>query len=180
MTRARRAITVAVATCLLAVVAGIAASQVLLLRVESDSMAPTLVRGDLVVALRADGAALTRADVVVFTDPRRWAEAVERQTGADAGTVSSTFVKRVVGLPGERVACCDRSGRVTVDGVALDEPYLTGTGLASVLAFDEVVPHDAVFVMGDDRAASVDSRYLGTVPWASVIGVEQTVFGPAR
>ncbi|MEV5071153.1 signal peptidase I [Microbacterium sp. LMI12-1-1.1] len=180
MTRARFAVAAAVAACLLAAAAGVAASQFLVLRVESDSMAPALVRGDVLLAGRLDGAALMRSDIVVFSDPGGWAQRVERQTRADAGTVASTLVKRVIGLPGERVACCDPSGRVTVDGVALDEPYLAAGGLASVLAFDEVVPDDAVFVLGDNRAASVDSRYLGTVPLTSVIGVERAALGLVR
>jgi signal peptidase I len=162
-------------TALLVAAAAAAASFGVVFRVESDSMAPTVARGDVVLATRIDGASASRSDVVVFRDPGGWAERVERQTGADAGSVSPTFVKRVVGLPGERVACCDAAGRITIDGVALDEPYRAPGPLSSVLAFDRLVPDDSLFVLGDNRAESVDSRILGVVPVTSVFAVEWMV-----
>lgn len=149
-----------------------AGSRATVFRVESDSMAPTITVGEVVVAVPTTGTMPARSDVVVFTDPGQWTESVARLTGADA--VSSTFVKRVVGLPGERVVCCDAAGRMSVEGMPLLEPYLADAdGLASVLAFDVTVPADAVFVLGDNRAGSIDSRYLGPVPVASLVGVLQ-------
>ncbi|MCR2784983.1 MULTISPECIES: signal peptidase I [unclassified Microbacterium] len=149
-----------------------AGSHVTVFRVESASMAPAVPVGDVVVAGRTDGSTPARSDIVVFTDPGEWAGRVARLTGTDE--VSPTFVKRVVGLPGERVVCCDAAGRVTVDGVPLAEPYLADPdALASVLAFDVTVPADAVFVLGDNRAASIDSRYLGTVPVPVIVGTLQ-------
>jgi signal peptidase I len=69
-------------------------------------------------------------------------------------------VKRVVGLPGERVACCDPDGRVTVDGRSLDESYLAGNEGGA--GFEVVVPEGRLWLLGDDRANSVDSRdHLG-------------------
>jgi signal peptidase I len=77
-------------------------------------------------------------------------------------------VKRVIGLPGDTVQCCDPQGRVIVDGVPQNEPYV----------FEDnhdpfgpvVVPKGQLFVMGDHRSASSDSRYNGTIPESSVIG----------
>jgi len=143
-------------------------------RAESGSMAPEISEGDIVVAVRAANAVPARGDVVLFNDPGEWARVAARLTGVDR--VAPTFVKRVVGLPGERVSCCDGDGRIMIDGEPLAEPYLlAGTTLASVLAFDVIVPPDAVFVMGDSRSASIDSRDLGPVPLHDVFAVQQWV-----
>jgi signal peptidase I len=87
------------------------------------------------------------------------------------------FVKRVIGLPGDTVACCDARGRVTVNDRPLDEPYVFDNTPAEQRAFGPVnVPADRLFVMGDHRHVSADSRqYLqdrwqGTVPLDQVIG----------
>jgi signal peptidase I len=87
------------------------------------------------------------------------------------------FVKRVIGLPGDTVACCDDRGRVTVNDRPLDEPYVFDNTPAEQRAFGPVnVPADRLFVMGDHRKVSADSRqYLqdrwqGTVPLDQVIG----------
>lgn len=137
------------------------------LRTVSGSMAPTVGVGDVVVVDRASGAP-ARGDVVVLDDPGGWAERVARLTSTP--DVPGVFVKRVVGLPGERVACCDAAGRLTVDGEPVDEPYRAEGALASVLAFDRLVPPGELFVLGDARGVSVDSRYLGTVPTTAVVG----------
>lgn len=100
-----------------------------------------------------------RHDVVVFKATGKWVEVVG---GPD------DVVKRVIGLPGDTVQCCDPQGRVVVDGVAQNEPYV----------FEDnhdpfgpvVVPKGQLFVMGDHRSASSDSRYNGTIPESSVIG----------
>lgn len=161
----------------LAVAAAVVVTRPAVYRAASDSMSPTVRTGDLLVTTAAPTAP-RRGDVVVFSDPGAWASASSRLTGSP---VEGPFVKRVIGLPGERVACCDGDGRITVDGRALDEPYLpTGTGLASVLAFDEVVGLDAVYVLGDNRGGSIDSRYLGTVPFARVIAVDPWVVPLSR
>jgi signal peptidase I len=94
------------------------------------------------------------------------------------------FIKRVIGIPGDRVACCDAKGRVTVNGVALDEPYLYPGNSPSDQPFDITVPAGRLWVMGDHRAASSDSRaHLGdpgggTVPENKVIGRAFVVIWP--
>lgn len=177
MNRRRLAVVVTgvgVAVGLAAVALGLgAAGGVAVHRADSPSMAPAVAVGDVVVSARPDGEP-QRGDVVVFSDPGGWGQRVARLLGQDR--VPDTFVKRVVGVAGERMSCCTAAGELTVDGVPLPEPYrLPADGLASVLAFDEVVPDGAVFVLGDARSASIDSRYLGSVPLGSVTGVVQFV-----
>jgi signal peptidase I len=68
------------------------------------------------------------------------------------------LVKRVIGLPGDHVSCCSPDGKVTVNGVALDEKYVNPAEVPLVRDFDVVVPAGKVWVMGDNRNHSADSR----------------------
>jgi signal peptidase I len=102
-------------------------------------------------------------DVVVFkaVDPR-WEEAVGG---------SEDVVKRVIGLPGDTVQCCDAKGRVVRNGKPLNEPYVFVNGPDPKKQFAPVVVAPGqLFVMGDHRNDSSDSRYNGTIPESSVIG----------
>jgi signal peptidase I len=127
--------------------------------VSTSSMRPTLETGDRVLAIRIDRDDLRRGDVVVVDVRGSWA-----QPGSGDEPM---VVKRVVGLPGERVACCDPDGRVTVDGRSLDESYLAGHEGGA--GFEVVVPEGRLWLLGDDRANSVDSRdHLGAPGGGSV------------
>ncbi len=119
--------------------------------VAQESMEPTLYEGQrlLVDKLSYRLHPPRRGDVVVFRLPGRVA-----------------LVKRVIGLPGETIAI--RSGRVYVDDRPLREPYLKRRA-AGELA-DSQVPAATVFVLGDNRELSNDSRYFGPVPWAAIVG----------
>ena len=64
----------------------------------------------------------------------------------------------MIGLPGDRVMCCDKQGRITVNGIPLDEPYLFPEDEPSMSDFDVTVPEARLWVMGDHRSASSDSR----------------------
>jgi signal peptidase I len=101
------------------------------------------------------------------------------------------FIKRVIGLPGDKVACCDDQGRITVNGVGIDEPYIS-EGFNSDLnaapnpsqctsrRFAEVtVPADEMFVMGDHRQVSQDARCQGPVPIENVIGRAFVIVWPS-
>ncbi|HET8601551.1 MAG TPA: signal peptidase I [Segeticoccus sp.] len=133
--------------------------------IPSASMTPALRPGDRVLVLKWHAADVHRGEVIVFHEPSGW--------GPDAG--STDYVKRVIGLPGERVACCSH-GRVTVDGRPLKEPYLHPGDAPSTVRFDVRVPPGHVWVMGDHRSDSDDSRsHLGDpgggmVPLDDVIG----------
>lgn len=155
-------------------VAVLAALLVVLLRtvvvesftVPSDSMAPTIHPGDRLLANRlVRGPSVHRGDIVVFDGSRAFAAAG-----------SADYVKRVVGQPGDHVVCCAPSGQLVVNGVPLTEPYLQAGDRPSELTFDVTVPAGRIWVMGDHRSDSSDSRaYLGQpgggmVPLDDVIG----------
>lgn len=143
--------------------------------VPSDSMTPTIAVGSRVLAERIDGDEVRRGDVVVFTDAL-WG--------------SSPMVKRVVAVGGDTVACCDRDGRLTVNGEAVDEPYLRpgpgGEVVASGQEFSVTVPEGNLFLLGDDRYTSLDSRShmeeagQGSVPRSSVVARVDAVAWPAE
>jgi signal peptidase I len=111
--------------------------------VPTDSMQPTVNPGDRVLAQRIDGDKVHRGDVVVFTDPV-WGDV--------------PLVKRVVGVGGDKIACCDKQGHLTVDGKPVTEPYLKQSGPASATGFSVKVPAGHLFMLGDNRAVSEDSR----------------------
>ncbi len=166
--------------------------------IPSASMEPTLMIGDRVLVSRMDYhfGAVHRGDVIVFDgdgvfDPPKAAPSSQlaraglwfaSALGAPVG--EHDYVKRVIGLPGERVVCCDAEGRISVDGVALSEPYLATGAVPSRDRFDVVVPAGRLWVMGDNRSLSDDSRaHLGdpgggTVPLDRVIGRVVAVWWP--
>lgn len=111
--------------------------------VPSDSMTPTVGAGERVLAQRIDGEDVRRGDVVVFEDPE-WGDL--------------PMLKRVVAVGGDEVACCDEGGRLTVNGKPVEEPYRSGGERASPMDFNAVVPGGRLFVLGDKRDSSLDSR----------------------
>jgi signal peptidase I len=166
--------------------------------VPTGSMTPTVDAGDRVLVSRVSYRVgdIHHGDVIVFDGsgvfgPER---PLPRTALAELGrTIAAAFslpigsqdyVKRVIGLPGERVACCDAEGRLTVNGKPLTEPYLNSAGAASTLKFDIVVPPNRLWVMGDNRNDSADSRaHLGdpgggTVPVDRVVGRVVGVYWP--
>ncbi len=140
--------------------------------IPSESMEKTLEINDRVVAMKV--VHYQRGDVIVFEDDLGWLPAAPAPSDAQkvlefvgllpAGS-NQYLVKRLIGLPGDHVKCCSPSGRVTVNGVELDEasylyPNVDGTTVKpSEAAFDVVVPAGRVFVLGDHRNRSADSRY---------------------
>lgn len=144
--------------------------------IPSGSMEDTLVQGDRVVVskLTPTPFALERGDIVVFEDPGQWlpASTADPLTGVRknlhdglvfVGLLPSDadnhLIKRVIGLPGDHVVCCTKDGKLTVNGVAVTEPYLKSGDAPSNDPFDITVPAGKVWVMGDHRSNSGDSRY---------------------
>jgi signal peptidase I len=162
--------------------------------VPSASMEPTLVVDDKLlvekVSLWGDGE-VERGDVVVFRDPGEWLGAppplnTVQQVLSAVGLYPSGghLVKRVVGVEGDTVVCCDDQDRITVNGTPLRERYLPDGVRPSTMKFDVEVPADRIWVMGDNRANSQDSRFHqsddgdGTVPESAVVGKVWAVVWP--
>lgn len=168
--------------------------------IPSGSMQPTLEVDDrvLVSRLAYRFGDVQRGDVVVFDGrgsfapvepvdkpnlPARVAQAIGTTLGISPS--ERDYVKRVIGLPGDRVVCCE-SGRLTVNGEPLDEPYVMPGDAASNQPFDVLVPTGRLWVMGDHRSSSADSRaHLGdpgggTVPLDRVVGEVVLRFWPVR
>ncbi|KQM15424.1 signal peptidase I [Plantibacter sp. VKM Ac-2880] len=163
--------------------------------IPSGSMENTLQIQDriLVNELVPDVVALNRGDVVVFQDPGGWlpqtVEPPQPPATAAVEWVLSIFglvapdsddhlIKRVIGLPGDHVTCCNPLGQMTVNGVPLNEPYVklpAGTEKVSGDAFDIVVPEGSLWVMGDNRYNSKDSRYNADTPGGGFVPIDNVV-----
>lgn len=140
--------------------------------VPTTSMQPTVNPGDKVLAQKVSGSDVHRGDVVVFKD-KLWG--------------NNPLVKRVVAVGGDVVVCCDKQGRMTVDGKPVDETYVRGGGPASLDAFRTTVPKGELFMLGDNRSVSEDSRLHlddaqgGSVPASDVKGrVDALAWPPGR
>jgi signal peptidase I len=172
--------------------------------IPSGSMEDTLLIGDQVIVskLTPSLVPLRRGDVIVFEDPDHWLPApvpVRRNPLAGALHLTLVFVgllpsdegnhliKRVIGLPGDHVVCCDFR-KLTVNGVALTEPYLFPGDKPSLEPFDIRVPAGRVWVMGDHRSTSGDSRphdqgsggVKGSVPESLIVGRAFVIAWPLR
>lgn len=170
--------------------------------IPSGSMEDTLQVGDRVLVNKVvyHLRPVERGDVIVFdgtgsfisgdiVEPERTpVESLGRLVGEIVGLApprDTDFIKRVIGVGGDRVVCCDVDGRITVNGVPLDErPYLYRNNPPSKQSFDVLVPEGTLWVMGDHRSASADSRAHmgdpggGFVPVDKVIGRAFAVVWP--
>ena len=117
--------------------------------IPSGSMEHTLDLDDrvLVNKLVYDFRSPERGEIIVFEAPESWRNKPERED----------YIKRVIGISGDRIVCCDPQGRIQVNGHPLDEPYIYPGNKPSVHEFDIVVPKGRLWVMGDHRQSSGDS-----------------------
>jgi signal peptidase I len=171
--------------------------------IPSGSMEQTIRIGDRVLVDKLTpwfGSRPQRGDVVVFRDPGGWLQG-EQATKKDDPVVikqvkeglafigllpsddEKDLIKRVVGVGGDRVKCCDTQGRVTVNGVPLNEDYLYPGDVPSKTPFDVTVPEGRLWVMGDHRSNSADSREhqdtdFGTVSEDEVVGRAMVIAWP--
>ena len=137
----------------IAIALGIAVrSAVHIYSIPSGSMLPTLCVGDQVVVTPYFGGEPRRGDIVVFRSPV---------------TPDEMLVKRVIAVPGDLVD--SRLGRVRIGGYTAAEPYVLREAASGAIS-SQVVPADSVFVLGDNREVSIDSRSWGFVPRSAIVG----------
>jgi signal peptidase I len=161
--------------------------------IPSASMEPLFREGDRIVVSRTGLQAepIRRGDVVVF-DGRGSFAPLNSGNGpaldvlAEAGRwlgltgSDSTYVKRVIGLPGDHVVCCDDSGRLTVNGQPVTEPYVYAGDVPSEQRFSATVPAGRLWLMGDHRSMSADSRSLLGAPGGGMVPLERVVGRPVQ
>ena len=171
--------------------------------IPSGSMENTLQVGDRIAVNKFANffSDIKRGEVVVFRDPAKWlgdpmpstASAPVRaiQTGLETVGIlpdpaKQYLIKRVIGVGGDTVICCDAKGRLTVDGVSVNEPYVYAGNAPSDSKFTVTVPQGYIWVMGDHRGASADSRFhtddihKGMVPLKDVVGRAEFVVWPFK
>jgi signal peptidase I len=166
--------------------------------IPSGSMNETLVFNDRILVQKVSywgSASPERGDIVVFEDPGGWLDRAEAPQPRTVFSKTLEFfglyptgghlVKRVIGVGGDTVKCCDKKGRISVNGTALQErDYLAPRERPSLITFEQEVPDGFLWVMGDNRSQSADSRvHLGDpgggfVPEANVVGKVFSVVWP--
>lgn len=173
--------------------------------IPSSSMEQTLHVDDRIIVnqLTPDLMPLSHGDVVVFKDPGGWldpqvdvpvnwfAGAVDAFlgfVGLSAPDSNDHLIKRVIGMPGDTVVCCNDFGQITVNGVPLEEPYIAlpeGVSQATRDEWSIMVPERSLWVMGDNRYNSADSAFHrndptgGFVPIDNVVGRALLISWPA-
>ena len=161
--------------------------------IPSGSMENTLRVGDRIAVNKLANffTDIKRGEVVVFRDPANWLGQAPGETGSKPvvalknalvtvgvlpDPAKQYLIKRVIGVGGDTVVCCDTKGRLTVDGVSVNEPYIFSGNKPSDSTFKVTVPKGFIWVMGDHRGASADSRFHtddihhGMVPLSDVVG----------
>jgi signal peptidase I len=148
-----------------------------------------------------DRVIVKRGDVVVFRDPGGWLPPAFQEkrsaplqalrnglvfVGLAPDPAKQHLIKRVIGVGGDRIVCCDASGALVINGKPVKEKYLYKGNAPSEMKFDVTVPKGSLWAMGDHRAASEDSRYhqedpnKGMVPLNKVVGRAFLVIWPVQ
>jgi signal peptidase I len=175
--------------------------------IPTESMESTLIRDDRIIVsqLTPRFVDINRGDVVVFVDPGGWLSVqsgvseddplsqvlngISMFIGLAGPDDNEHLVKRVIGLPGDTITCCDELGVMSVNGIPLAESYvLLPEGVAKVSSndFEVTVPAGSLWVMGDNRYNSADSRRNmdkpggGFVPLENVVGRAVVISWPAN
>ena len=171
--------------------------------IPSGSMENTLQIKDRVAVNKVPfiSRSINRGDVVVFRDPDNWLpEIVDYDTNKYISKAKSALVavgvlpnptkqylvKRVIGVEGDHIVCCTKAGNLTINDVEVTEPYIYAGNKPSEMKFDVTVPKGKLWVMGDHRGASADSRYhqedinKGFVPISRVTGRVVAVIWPFK
>jgi signal peptidase I len=171
--------------------------------IPSGSMENTLQVGDRIAVnkMATFFSDIRRGEVVVFRDPARWlGDPVPNSGSKTTVAIKSALetlgvlpdpakqylIKRVIGVGGDTVICCDAKGHLTVDGISVNEPYIFAGNAPSDTKFNVTIPRGYIWVMGDHRGASADSRFhtddihKGMVPLKDVVGRAEFVVWPFK
>lgn len=161
--------------------------------IPSASMEPLFGTGDRILVSRTDfrNEPVRRGDVVVFDGrgtfaPLNSGNGPLQDAAAAAGHwlgitgSDTTYIKRIIGLPGDHVVCCDGQQRLTVNGQALKEPYLYGGDAASKQKFNVIVPSGRLWLLGDHRSMSADSRSLLGAPGGGMVPLDRVIGRPVQ
>lgn len=156
--------------------------------IPSSSMEPTFEPGDRIIVSKLD-AEVQRGDTVVFdgtgsfspyVSGSPWMKNPVKSAGQWLGLVGSNtvYIKRVIGVAGDTVECCSSNGALTVNGQPVDEPYVYAGDAASDQEFSVKIPEGRMWVMGDHRSESMDSRALMGAPGGGMIRVDTVIGHP--
>ena len=171
--------------------------------IPSGSMENTLQINDRVAVNKLPfiGKSINRGDVVVFRDPDNWlpepfngdqnkyiAKVKEAfvAVGVLPNPAKQYLVKRVIGVAGDKVECCSKNKKLMINGKEINEPYIFAGNSPSDTNFNVTVPAGKIWVMGDHRAASADSRFHqedinhGMVPTSKVTGKVVGIIWPIK
>ena len=171
--------------------------------IPSGSMENTLQVNDRVAVNKVPfiGKSIKRGDVVVFRDPDNWLPepyvgdqnkylAMVKDAFVAVGVLPNPtkqyLVKRVIGVAGDKVECCSKDKKLMINGFEIDEPYIFAGNTPSDTNFNVTVPAGKVWVMGDHRGASADSRFHqddinnGMVPTAKITGKVIGIIWPIK
>jgi len=163
--------------------------------IPSSSMENTLQIDDriLVNQLEPRFFPISHGDVVVFTDPGGWLPSISSEplnwvvgavdgvlafVGLSAPDSSNHLIKRVIGLPGDTVECCNEFGQIMVNGIPLEEPYIVLPDAVTKATNDDfsvTVPDDSIWVMGDNRYNSADSAFHRDDPTGGFVKIDSVV-----
>jgi len=154
--------------------------------IPSESMEPEFIVNDRILVQKTSYwfGEPQRGDIVVFQDPGGWLSGEDQVNPNPVirllehiGLYPSGghLVKRVIGVGGDRVVCCDAKGRISVNGKALDEPYLEKGSNNAATPFDIRVPDHHLWLMGDNRNNSWDSRGHMGEPGGGFVGEDKVV-----
>ena len=169
--------------------------------IPSGSMENTLQIGDRIAVNKFSAlfSEIKRGEVVVFADPDNWlGQAPDDQSNGLIGQgknllitlgvvpdpAKQYLIKRVIGVGGDTVICCDDTGKLQVNGASIAEPYVYENDKPSESNFNITVPQGYIWVMGDHRSASADSRFhtddvnKGMVPLTKVVGRAALIVWP--